>query len=41
MAELGEKYNKIRCAADKQALALLTAGQKEALRKLKGEKFEL
>ncbi len=41
MAELGEKYNKIRSDADKQALGLLTAGQKEALEKLKGEKFEL
>jgi len=41
MAEVGEKYNKIRSDADKQALGLLTAEQKEALEKLKGEKFEL
>ena len=41
MAEVGEKYNKIRNEADKQALGLLTAEQKEALEKLKGEKFEL
>jgi hypothetical protein len=41
MAELGEKYNKIRHDADKRALRLLTDEQKEALEKLKGEKFEL
>ncbi len=41
MAELGEKYNKVRRRADKQALGLLTPEQKEALEKLKGEKFEL
>lgn|GEM_PF-2739478 len=41
MAELGEKYNKIRHEADKRALRLLTAEQKETLKKLKGEKFAL
>ena len=41
MAEVGEKLRKIRDDANEQALALLTAEQKEAFEKLKGEKFEL
>jgi Spy/CpxP family protein refolding chaperone len=41
MAEVGEKVRKIRADADKQAIELLTAEQKEALEKRKGDKFEL
>ena len=35
------KYRKIRSDADEEALGLLTAEQKEALEKMKGEKIEL
>ena len=35
------KYRKIRSDADEKALGLLTAEQKEALEKMKGEKIEL
>ena len=38
--ELFEKIGKIRMDADKEAVELLTAEQKEAYEKLKGEKFE-
>jgi len=41
MAELREKTTKLREEAEKKALGLLTAEQKEALEKMKGEKFEL
>ncbi len=40
-AELREKVGKIHSQADEQALGLLTAQQKEAFEKMKGEKFEL
>ncbi|HUT13174.1 MAG TPA: hypothetical protein VMY42_21980 [Thermoguttaceae bacterium] len=40
-AELREKIQKIRNEADEKALGLLTADQKEAIEKLKGEPFEL
>lgn len=41
MAEVREKLRKIRSDANQQALGLLTAEQKKAFRKLKGEKLEL
>ena len=41
MTELREKTTKLREEAEKKALGLLTAEQKEALEKMKGEKFEL
>jgi len=41
MAELRDKMTKLREEAEKKALGLLTAEQKEALEKMKGEKFEL
>jgi hypothetical protein len=41
MAETGKKLQAIRTDADKQALELLTAEQKESFEKMKGEKFEL
>ncbi len=41
MAEVGEKVRKIRADADRQAIELLTAEQKESLEKRKGDKFEL
>ena len=41
MAEMRTAMIKIRSDADAQALGLLTAEQKEALEKAKGEKFEL
>jgi len=39
-AEAREKIGKIHADAEKQALGLLTAEQKEAFEKMKGEKFE-
>jgi len=39
--EIHDKYGKIRSDANKQALGLLTAAQKEALENLEGEKFQL
>lgn len=39
--EIREKLGKIREAADKKALGLLTGEQKEAFEGLKGDKFEL
>ncbi len=41
MAELREKITKLREDAEQKAAGLLTAEQKEALEKMKGEKFEL
>jgi Spy/CpxP family protein refolding chaperone len=41
MAEMREKITKLREEAEKKALGLLTAEQKESLEKMKGEKFEL
>jgi len=41
MAELREKITKLREEAEKNALGLLTAEQKEAFEKMKGDKFEL
>jgi len=41
MAETGKKMQAIRSEADKKALDVLTAEQKEAFEKMKGEKFEL
>ena len=41
MSELREKITKLREEVEKKALGLLTAEQKEALEKMKGEKFEL
>jgi Spy/CpxP family protein refolding chaperone len=40
MAELREKVSKMRNEAEEKALGLLTAEQKEAFEKMKGEKFE-
>lgn len=39
--ELPEKVRKLRSDADKQALELLTAEQKQAFTKMQGKKFEL
>jgi len=39
--EMFEKFRKIRGEADKQALGVLTAKQKEAFEKMKGKKIEL
>ncbi len=36
-----QKLSKLRSEADEKALAVLTAEQKEAFQKMKGEKFEL
>jgi hypothetical protein len=41
MTELREKITKLREEAEKKALGLLTAQQKEALEKMKGDKLEL
>jgi Spy/CpxP family protein refolding chaperone len=41
MGELRDKTTKLREDAEKKALELLTAEQKEAFEKMKGEKFEL
>jgi Spy/CpxP family protein refolding chaperone len=41
MAELREKITKLREDAEQKAVGLLTAEQKEAFEKMKGEKFEL
>lgn len=41
MAELRENITKMRNEAEEKALGLLTAEQKEAFEKMKGEKFEL
>ena len=41
MAELREKISKMRNEAEQKALGLLTAEQKEAFEKMKGEKLEL
>jgi Spy/CpxP family protein refolding chaperone len=41
MAETGKKIQAIRAEANKKALELLTAEQKESFEKMKGEKFEL
>lgn len=41
MAETGKKTQAIRAEADKKALEVLTAEQKEAFEKMRGEKFEL
>jgi len=41
MAEMREKFGKIRDQAAEQAMGLLTAEQSEAYENLKGEKFEL
>ncbi len=41
MTELREKITKLREEAEKKALGLLTAEQKESFEKMKGEKFEM